>query len=269
MTATPASPPDILPTVLACTGREKARELLRRAFSRRRAKLSFVKSPDALDAALRRTLVDAVVVDVSAGGDDAWHAAAMAREFPSIPFVGLAAPRLADAAALGRCAALEMADVLIEGIDDGAMRELVMPVAFTARFARAMRGAHELLGLHTPMQARAWDVVTACGGRPVRTEFIAAALDVTREHLSRSFAADGAPNLKRVIDLVRLIAAAELAKNAAYDLADVARVLAFASPSHLANTAHRVAGIRAASLTRLRAHDLMVRFTQGRARSRD
>ena len=32
-----------------------------------------------------------------------------------------------------------------------------------------------------------------------------------------------------------------------YDLADVAVMLEFASPSHLANTAERVAGIRAAS----------------------
>ena len=46
--------------------------------------------------------------------------------------------------------------------------------------------------------------------RLVLARTIAQSLDVTREHLSRSFAASGAPNLKRVIDLVRLIAAAEL-----------------------------------------------------------
>jgi AraC-like DNA-binding protein len=67
---------------------------------------------------------------------------------------------------------------------------------------------------------------------------------------------------------VRLFAAAELAKNPGYDLADVARVLDFASPSHLTSTAQRILGVKSVSLTRLRAHDLIERFRQGRARSR-
>jgi AraC-like DNA-binding protein len=91
---------------------------------------------------------------------------------------------------------------------------------------------------------------------------------VTREHLSRTFAAAGAPNLKRVIDLVRLIAAAELAKNPGYDIRNVAAVLGFASSSHLASTAQRVVGTKPASLTRLRAIDLIDRFAHGRGRSR-
>ncbi len=93
-------------------------------------------------------------------------------------------------------------------------------------------------------------------------------MGVTREHLSRSFASRGAPNLKRVIDLVRLVAAAELAKNPGYDVRDVARVLDFASASHLSSTAQRVVGTRPASLARLRAVDLIERFSQGRGRSR-
>lgn len=265
---TDASAPAFVPTVLAFTTREKARDLLRRSFTRRRARLHLVRTAEAVGNALRGSLVDAVVVDVCAGGDEAWAAAALARQMPSIPFFALAAPRLADAAVLGRCAALDVADVLIEGVDDGSLRELVTPLAFTARFATALQGAHSVLGLDAPLQQRAWEYVVSAGGRPVRTNAIADSLGVTREHLSRSFAASGAPNLKRVIDLVRLIAAAELAKNPGYDLAEVAVVLGFASPSHLANTAHRVAGIRAASLTRLRARDLLIRFTQGRSRSR-
>jgi AraC-like DNA-binding protein len=258
----------LVPTVLAFATRDKARELLRRAFTRRRARLHLVRTANAAAAALRASLVDAVIVDLSAGGEEAWGVAAMARELPSIPFFALVAPRLSDAGVLGRCAALDIADLLIEGVDDGALRELVEPAAFTARFAEAVRGAHAELGLNAPLQLQAWAYVVSAGGRPVRTEAIADALGVTREHLSRAFAASGAPNLKRVIDLVRLIAAAELAKNPGYDLADVASVLAFASPSHLASTAQRVAGIRAASLTRLRTPDLLGRFRQGRARSR-
>jgi transcriptional regulator GlxA family with amidase domain len=102
----------------------------------------------------------------------------------------------------------------------------------------------------------------------VRTETIAEHLGVTREHLSRSFSASDAPNLKRIIDLVRVIAAAELAKNSGYDLGDVSRVLGFASPSHLSSTAQRIVGTRSASLARLRTTDLIERFRAGRGRSR-
>lgn len=258
-----------LPTVLALTTRDKGRELLRRAFTRRRARLLVMRTAEAAGKTLRTSLVDAVIVDLGAGGDDVWAVAALARQLPSIPFFALVTPRLADAALLGRSAALEVTDLLIEGVDDTALRELVVPHTFTARFAAALRGAHAPLGLDAPLQQRAWEYVVSAGGRPVRTDAIAQSLEVTREHLSRSFAASGAPNLKRVIDLVRLIAAAELAKNPGYDLADVAMVLGFASPSHLANTAQRVAGIRAASLARLRTRDLLTRFCQGRSRSRD
>ncbi len=264
-----AAPREFSPTVLAFTVRDKARELLRRAFTRRRSRLLTVRSAAATGQALRTSLVDAVVVDLCAGGDEAWTAASLARELPSIPFFAFVAPRLADAEVFGRCASLDVADLLIEGVDEAALRELVVPHAFTVRFAAALRTAHTALGLSAPLQQRAWEVIVAAGGRPVRTDTIAETLAVTREHLSRSFAAAGAPNLKRVIDLVRLIAAAELSKNPGYDLADVAAVLAFASPSHLANTAHRVAGIGAASLTRLRARDLLARFSQGRSRSRE
>ena len=267
---TPASEPrDLMPTVLAYAARDKARDLLKRSFSRRRARLQLVRTADAAATALRTSLVDAVIVDVGAANDDMWAVAALARELPSIPFFALTPHRPAEAGVLGRCASLDFADLLAEGVDDAVVRELVAPQAFSARFAAALRGGHTALGLDAPLQERAWEFVIAHGGRPVRTDAIAAALEVTREHLSRSFAASGAPNLKRVIDLVRLIAAAELAKNPGYDLADVATILEFASPSHLANTAERVAGIRAASLTRLRARDLVQRFSQGRSRSRD
>ena len=80
------------------------------------------------------------------------------------------------------------------------------------------------------------------------------------EHLSRSFAVGQAPTLKRVIDLVRVLAAAELSKNTGYDVRDVAQVLGFASSSHLSSTTQRLVGARASSLTRLRTVDLLGRF---------
>ena len=102
----------------------------------------------------------------------------------------------------------------------------------------------------------------------MRTSALAEELRVTREHLSRSFAAAGGPNLKRIIDLVRIVAAAELAKNPGYDLRDIAGILDFASSSHLSSTAMRVVGTKPTSLARLRTVDLVERFAKGHGRSR-
>jgi AraC-like DNA-binding protein len=241
---------------------------LRTAFPRRRARLVLTRTAVELEAAFRSALVDAAVVDVASASDDTWRAAALAREFPSVPFFGLCPLRAAEAPALAQCAALEFADVVVESIDDTVCRDLVLRHAFSTRFAIALDDPPSPLELDTPLQQGAWRCIVAWSGRPVRTQVLADALGVTREHLSRTFAAEGAPNLKRVIDLVRLIAAAELAKNPGYDVRDVATVLDFASSSHLSSTAQRVVGTRPASLARLRAVDLVDRFTKGHGRSR-
>lgn len=254
--------------MLALAARERSRELLKRAFPRRRGKLLLERTVAAFANAFRRGLVDAAIVDVAAPTDETWRAARLAPDYPSVPFFALAPMRVADGAALARCADFEFTDVLAEGMDDAVLRDLVVPHGFTARFGEALRDAHRALGLDQPLQERAWRTIVAFGGRTVRTEGIAAQLRVTREHLSRSFAVSGAPNLKRIIDLVRLIAAAELAKNPGYDVSDVARVLDFASPSHLTSTAQRIVGTRSASLARLRTGDLIERFRQGRGLSR-
>jgi AraC-like DNA-binding protein len=104
---------------------------------------------------------------------------------------------------------------------------------------------------------------------PWRTEALARALRVSREHLSRQFGAGGAPNLKRVIDLCRVVTAAQLLANPGYAVADAARLLGFASPSHLGGTARRVAGVGARELQGLTPGDLLTRFVRlGRTRSR-
>jgi AraC-like DNA-binding protein len=219
-------------------------------------------------AAFHSTLVDAALVDIGSAADEAWRAAELAREFPSFPFFALTPLRGTDGPAVARCAALEFADVIVDGVDDEALRDIVLPSTFSTRFFDALQEPPPSLGITQPMQYAAWRCVVAQAGRTLRTNALAEAIGVTREHLSRTFAAEGAPNLKRVIDLVRLISAAELAKNPGYDIGDVARILGFASSSHLSSTAQRVIGTRPASLTRLRAIDLVERFSQGRYRSR-
>ena len=256
------------PTILLYATRERARSLMRAAFPRRRARLVLARTPDELESAFRVALVDAAVIDLAGAHEDTWRAAALAREFSSVPFFGLTSLRAAESPALAQCAALDFADVLVESVDDDVARGLVMRHAFSTRFSAALAHPPASLGLDTPLQRAAWRGIVAWSGRPVRTQVLADAIGVTREHLSRTFAASGAPNLKRVIDLVRLISAAELAKNPGYDVRDVAAVLDFASSSHLSSTAQRVVGMKPASLARLRAVDLIDRFTKGHGRSR-
>ena len=251
--------------------------MVRAFFPRRKHHVILTRSSAAFEQAFREGLIDAAVVDVSAGNasgsgnggsEEGWRVARLASEFPSVPFFGLLSLRASDAAALTQCASCEFSDVLVEGVDDSVAREIVSRDSFSARFARALHDPPAALSLSSPLQLATWRSVVAGAGRGVRTDSLASLLRVTREHLSRTFAADGGPNLKRVIDLVRLLAAAELAKNPGYDVRDVANVLGFASPSHLSTTSQRIVGTKSASLSRLRTIDLIERFARGHGRSR-
>ena len=262
------SPAPAFPCFIVHTVRERGRAFVRSAFPRRRVKTVHVKSAEEFDLALRRELIDAVVVDLGGGSEDAWAVAAKAPDFPSVPFFGLFPTRPTDTPAIARCAQLGFADVLAEQVDEEVARELIGGAGYTARFVRALREPPPALGLVTAIQRRTWETIIQHAGRPVTTRELAATIGVTREHLSRNFAQGKGANLKRVIDLVRLISAAELSKNPGYDVRDVAGVLGFASSSHLAVTTHRIASTRPASLSGLRGIDLIERFTQGRTRSR-
>jgi AraC-like DNA-binding protein len=257
-----------LPALVVHLERERARALIRSAFPRRKWKIISTRTAEELEAVFRRVLVDAALIDIGTPGEDMWKAASFAAEFPSAPFFAITPLRPSDTPVAARCAALGFIDVIVDGVDDNAARDLVQPHAFSARFRRALGEPPHSLGLTTPLQKIAWEVIISYSGRPVTTKELARAVGLSREHLSRNFARPGAPNLKRVIDLVRLIAAAELAKNPGHDIRDIARILEFASSSHLAVTAQRIFGTRPASLARLRTSDLIDRFAQGRTRSR-
>jgi AraC-like DNA-binding protein len=257
-----------LPSLVVRLERERARALVRAAFPRRKWKIISTRSAEELEAVFRRVLVDAALIDLGQPDEDIWKSAAFAAEFPSTPFFAVMPLRPTDTPAVSRSVGLGFVDVIVEGIDDGDARDLVQPHAFSSRFRQALIEPPHTLGLTTALQKSAWEVIVAHSGRPVTTKELAKAVGLSREHLSRNFARPGAPNLKRVIDLVRLIAAAELAKNPGHDIRDIARILDFASSSHLAVTAQRIFGTRPASLSRLRTTDLIDRFAQGRTRSR-
>ncbi|HEX7937339.1 MAG TPA: AraC family transcriptional regulator [Gemmatimonadaceae bacterium] len=256
------------PTIVAFAPRERVRTLLKAAFPRRRARVVLARTAADFAGAFKHELVDAAVVDLGSGNEDTAAVAALARDFPGSPFFGISAMLGGDGPSVAHAAELEFADVLVDGVDDAVARELVARQGFSARFSAALHVPPEVLALGAGVQVNAWQYIVAHAGRRVQTGALAKHLGVTREHLSRTFAADGAPNLKRVIDLVRLLAAAELSKNPGYDIRDVAAVLDFASSSHLSSTAQRVVGIKPASLTRLRSVDLIQRFARGHGRSR-
>ncbi len=281
-----------LPTILTYASRERARSLVRSAFPKRKWRVIAAHDAAEFSSILHRVLVDAALVDIGSplalagmasttagnggqsaatnGGsnDDTWKVAALALEFPSAPFFAITPLRATDAPAVARCSAMEFCDVIADGMDEPVARDLVAPQTFSARFYAALADPPPALRLDGPMQLGTWRAIISCAGRPVSTSALARAAGISREHLSRNFSVPGSPNLKRVIDLVRMLGAAELAKNPGLDIRDVARILGFASSSHLAVTAQRVIGTRPASLSRLRTVDLIDRFVQGRTRSR-
>jgi AraC-like DNA-binding protein len=261
-----------VPVVITLVRRERVRTVLKAAFPRRRAIVHVARTADDVAAQLRGQLVDAVLIDLSVG-EDAIRASHLAGDFPAHPFFALSSAHSSDAPMIARAIEAGVVDVLLDGIDDPLLRDRVQQLGFTRRFAAALELPPPLLGLGHPLQREVWSRIVAHGGRPVRTDALAKAIGMSREHLSRSFARERsgqqgeAPTLKRVIDLVRIIAAAELSKNPGHDVKDVAAVLEFASTSHLSVTSQRLVGAKATSLARLRTVDLLDRFARSGAGS--
>jgi AraC-like DNA-binding protein len=260
MSAEGATPP----TVLAYAPRDRTRAWAKRLAGKRSGKVTLTRSVDEFSAYFHQELIDVALVDVGAG-NGAEGAAALAREYPTVAFLALASLRPAEGPALARCAELDFADMLVESVDEDVARELVTRYAYSTRFGNALATSPPELGLESALHRATWQYLVSHGGRPALTSAIAASLGVTREHLSRSFGAGRVPPLKRVIDLVRLLSAAELAKNPGYDAGDVARVLRYSSSTHLSSTALRLIGRRASSLSALRGVDVIERFVREHA----
>lgn len=214
---------------------------------------------------LARAVVDAVVLDVKATPD---ASLGLATRFPRIPMYALSAFRPQDGALLARCYDAGFAGVLVDGVDTVIAAEWV--AGGTAQAARrlALGDAPRLLRLTDRLQLRAWDEILRRVARPMTTADLARVLSVTREHLSREFAAGGAPNLKRMIDLGRAACAADLLGNPGYSVVAVAGILGYASASHLAAAARRVAGASPRQLRDLGPRGVLQRFVRGRTRSR-
>jgi AraC-like DNA-binding protein len=245
--------------------RRDARRALKRGYPRGVGRVRLCRTIQAVERLLQQRLVDAVVLDVRHCDGDGF---ALPARFPRIPMYALSAVRPDDGPLLASCRDAGFTGVLVEGVDNAVAGEWI--AARTAQVARreALADAPRLLRLTDRLQLAAWDEVLRRAGTPTQTGDVARALRVTREHLSREFGAGGAPNLKRVIDLARAACAADLLGNPGYTVRCVVRILGYASPSHLAGAARRVAGATPLELRELGPRGVLTRFLRGRTRSR-
>lgn len=223
------------------------------------------RSAPALHRLLDKRLVDAIVLAPQPGLLP--QLAQFRARLPLIPLVVYGPFRPDDGELLLACRNT-VASVAVEGVDDPIVGELVLRTSVTAERRRALAEAPRVLRLTETLQRAAWDVLLGEVERPIRTGALASRLRISREHLSRQFGAGGAPNLKRVIDLTRIACAAQLLGNPGYSIPAVVRVLHFASPSHLANTARRIANVSSSGLGSLGPRGVLAAFVRGNTRSR-
>jgi len=245
----------------------EVRATLRQALPRRRGtpRLRMCRSPEAVQRVLEAVPVDAMVFEPrSAPG----VLLPMAKAYSSVPAYGYLSPRSDDGPSLVSWRRSGLAGVIVAGVDDAVLERLIAMGTASARRRRALGSAPRLLRLAEPLQLAVWDEVMSRATRPMKTAEIAASLHVTREHLSREFGAGGAPNLKRVIDLARVVCAADLLGSQAYTVKTVARLLGFGSSAHLTGAAQRVTGGSAQGLRTLGVRGVLERFLAGRTRSR-
>ena len=255
-----------MPAVAALTDGRPALTALRRALPRSGARVVACRTLDQVRAVLGRRLTEAVVVSPRAVSLAALQA--LAREFPAVPVIGYAAFRADDGELLHACAAQLGIPVAVEGVDDALLGELLARAGATALRRRALADAPRLLRLRTDLQRDVWDLTLTLVHTPLRVSQLARRLGMSREHLSREFALEAAPNLKRVIDLARVVTAAHLLQNPGCTATAAAGMLGFASSSHLGSTARRIAGTGAAELAALGPRGVLLAFARGRTRSR-
>jgi AraC-like DNA-binding protein len=239
---------------------------LRRGLGRRGAKVMACRSIEQVADLFQRDVVDAVVIDARTGATDA--ASRLHGLYPRIPMFALGEEGPGDAPVLLVCRRAGLRGLPVNGSDGAASGEWIAARTASRRRRVMLREAPSLLRLTEPLQVKAWEEVLLRVGSRSRTSEVAGALGLTREHLSREFAAGGAPNLKRVIDLARVCCAADLLSNPGYDVATVSRVLRYASSSHFAQGSRRIAGVTPGELSRLGPRQVLHRFIRGRTRSR-
>lgn len=242
------------------------RGALRRGLRSARTRVVRCRSMGHVEQVLQENLVNAVVVDVRARAIEATFR--LIERYPRVPVFAYSAFRPEDGRLLAACSAGGLRGILVDGIDDPIAGEVIASRSTAGERRALLADAPRRLRLSEPVQLRAWHEVLIRVGTPTSTSDVAHALGLAREHVSREFASGGAPNLKRVIDLVRIACAAHLMANPGYSVAAVARILGYSSSSHLGSCARRIAGVSALGLAELGTRGVLNRFLGNRTRSR-
>jgi AraC-like DNA-binding protein len=238
---------------------------LRRAMPRGGMRIASCRAAAGLARLLENRLVEAIITAPRLAA-----APAVARlfvRFPGVPRLMFAPFRPDDGELLDACHRSGVA-VAVEGVDDAVLGDMIGRMSLSAERRLAMNDAPRVLRLREKLQRDVWDYLVVNVAMPVRTETVARRFRVSREHLSRQFGVGGAPNLKRVIDLTRIACAAQLMCNPGHSSASVARILGFASSSHLSDTSQRVAGMSAQKLAGAGPRGVLGVFARGKTRSR-
>ncbi len=255
-----------MPAVLALLDHGGALTALRRGLAGAGTPLVACRTPAALAAALHQRWVDAIVLGVRQAPKAGLSA--LREQFPAIPLLVYGLLRADDAELLLSWQRLGLAAVVVAGVDDPVVGDLVVRHAASAIRRRALRVAPHLLRLTEPIQLQAWEILLEQPGARLSTSGVAERLGVSREHLSRQFGAGGAPNLKRVVDCLRIMAAAELAANPGYDRHAVSRLAGYTSPGHLDGACRRVTGLSLGELAGQEPAAVLGRFMRVGMRSR-
>lgn len=266
MRPTLGKPRTDVPVVPVVHDNRAMRVALRRGLKPRGLRMITCRSPEQLARVFEAEVVDAVVV--GARRAQPGPAFDIAARYPRIPLFIAGSFRPDDGAVLLSYRRRGVRAILVDGVDDHAAAEMVSSRGAARARREALGDAPRLLRLTEPLQVNAWNVVLGRVGSATTTAQVAGALAVSREHLSREFAAGGAPNIKRVIDLARVLCASDLLGNPGYSVATVARVLRFSSPSHFSGCAWRIVGTTPRELPRLGLRGVLARFLRGRTRSR-
>ena len=255
-----------MPATAALLDSRAALSALRRSLPRGAAPVLACGSSRGLERALHTRLLEAIVIGVRA--TERVDMAALRTRFPGIPVVAYGIFRSDQAGLLQEWQRLEVSAVAVEGVDDAVVGDLVMRQSVSTRRRQALGEVPRLLRLCEPLQLKTWELLLRAPGRTPAAGILARRLGLSREHLSRQFGAGGAPNLKRVSDLLTVLAALQLLRNPGYGVPAAARLLRFASPSHLHAVVRRITGVPLGTVRGLREREVVGRFLRAGARSR-
>ncbi len=238
---------------------------LRRSLPKGYGPLRGCRTAAALSAVVESELVDAIVLGARARRSV--NLPDLRRRFPNLPVILYGVVRSDEGAALLELEALGIRRIIVEGIDDPMVGDLVARSGSAAARREALAGLPATLRLTEPLQRRAFDLLAATAGKPPTAAALARRLRVSREHLSRQFGAGGAPNLKRVSSLLQVLAVKEFVANPGYHPTAAATRFGFASLSHLRTVVRRVVRLTVEGLRGASQADLVRRFMAQGGRS--